>query len=181
MLRRGTLPAERREHALDVIVRNAANQETLIAELLDVSQIASGRLTLESAHFCPLDVVKMAVESVHTAAEAKRLEIVPSYAWPMAPVLGDAARLQQAVTNLLTNAVRFSPKREVSLRGHRRARTAEGLDRGPRPRTGHRRVGLATRAPCSWSSSSRAARACSRPLPVREGDRSRVRARRGPR
>ncbi len=109
MLRAGTLPAERHVHALDVIVRNAANQEKLIAELLDVSRIASGRLTLESAHFCPVDVVKMAVESVHTAAEAKRLEVVPSYAWPMPPVRGDAARLQQAVTNLLANAVKFSP------------------------------------------------------------------------
>jgi signal transduction histidine kinase/ActR/RegA family two-component response regulator len=108
MLRSGALAAERRQHAFDVIVRNACHQEGLIADLLDVSRITAGRLSLGLQPVSPADVVRMAVESVQPAAEAKRLHIVTLREGPIPTIRGDAGRLQQVVTNLLTNAVKFS-------------------------------------------------------------------------
>jgi signal transduction histidine kinase len=109
MLRTGTLPDERREHALDVILRNARHQEKLVADLLDVSTINSGRLSLDFADVWPAEIARNAVESVRPAAEEKRLQIVCVQEGPLMTIRGDAARLQQVVTNLLTNAVKFSP------------------------------------------------------------------------
>ena len=108
MLQSGALPDARREHALDVILRNARNQERLIADLLDVSRITSGRLSLESKPVSPAEVVQMAVESIRPAAEAKRLHLVCVCEGPIPTIRGDAARLQQVVTSLLSNAVKFS-------------------------------------------------------------------------
>jgi signal transduction histidine kinase/CheY-like chemotaxis protein len=108
MLQSGALPDARREHALDVILRNARDQERLIADLLDVSRITSGRLSLESKPVSPAEVVQMAVESIRPAAEAKRLHLVCVCEGPIPTIRGDAARLQQVVTNLLSNAVKFS-------------------------------------------------------------------------
>jgi signal transduction histidine kinase len=109
MLRTGVLPDARREHALEVILRNARHQERLVADLLDVSTINSGRLSLEFADVWPAEITRNAVESVRPAAEAKRLHIVCVEEGPLLTIRGDAARLQQVVTNLLTNAVKFSP------------------------------------------------------------------------
>jgi signal transduction histidine kinase/CheY-like chemotaxis protein len=109
MLRSGALPDTRREHALDVILRNARHQEKLIADLLDVSRITSGCLNLDAKPVPPAEVVRMAVESVRPAAEAKQLQIVSVYEGTIPTIQGDAIRLQQVVTNLLTNAVKFSP------------------------------------------------------------------------
>jgi CheY-like chemotaxis protein len=108
MLQSGTLPPERHERALDVIVRNARLQERLIADILDVSRITSGRLNLELALVSPSEVVRMAVEAVRPAADARQVQISTVHEGSAPTIHGDSARLQQVVTNLLTNAVKFS-------------------------------------------------------------------------
>jgi signal transduction histidine kinase/CheY-like chemotaxis protein len=110
MLKTGSLADARREHALDVIVRNARHQEKLIADLLDVSRITSGRLSLDSKPVSLGDVVQSAVESVRPAAEARGLQIASVCSGSARTIRGDSARLQQVITNLLTNAVKFSPE-----------------------------------------------------------------------
>jgi signal transduction histidine kinase/ActR/RegA family two-component response regulator len=118
MLRSGSVPAERREHALQVIDRNAGAQAKLIADLLDVSRISAGHLRLNIA---PVDlplIVQMAIDSVKPAAEAKGIRIAAILEADQ-PVLGDVGRLQQVVWNLLTNGVKFSARGgvlEVALR-----------------------------------------------------------------
>jgi signal transduction histidine kinase len=109
MLASGALPAERRDHALDVIVRSARSQEKLIADLLDVGRITSGRLSLSLAPVSPADVIRMAVESVKPAADARRVQIVCTHDGRVPAIRADAGRLQQVVTNLLSNAIKFSP------------------------------------------------------------------------
>ncbi len=94
--------------AVSIIERNAKLQAELIEDLLDVSRILQGKLSL---NICPIDlaaIVQAAIETVRLAAEAKSIQIVV-LDLQVAQVLGDAVRLQQVVWNLLSNAVKFTP------------------------------------------------------------------------
>jgi signal transduction histidine kinase/ActR/RegA family two-component response regulator len=95
---------------LSVIERNARSQAQIISDLLDMSGIMSGKVRLDvQAADLPM-VVEAAINTVRPAADAKdiRLHIVLD---PLArPVRGDPNRLQQVFWNLLTYAVKFTPK-----------------------------------------------------------------------
>jgi signal transduction histidine kinase/ActR/RegA family two-component response regulator len=107
MLRSGGMALDRREHALQVIERNAAAQAKLISDLLDVSRIQAGHLRLNLVRVDPATFVQMALDSVKPAADAKGVRLV-AVLGRLEPLVGDAQRLQQVVSNLLTNAVKFS-------------------------------------------------------------------------
>jgi signal transduction histidine kinase len=109
ILRSGRVPADQREQALQIIDRNAATQAKLIADLLDVSWIRAGHARLDLAPVDPAVVLQMAVESIEPAAVAKGVE-VRTVVDGSEVVLADAARLQQVVSNLLTNSVKFSAR-----------------------------------------------------------------------
>ncbi len=108
MLRSDQVPADRRDHALQVIDRNARVQAKLVADLLDVSLIRAGRLRMNVAPVDPTVVVQMAIDSLRPAAEANRVLIAASVETSEL-VLGDAGRLHQIVSNLIANGVKFSP------------------------------------------------------------------------
>ncbi|RCJ26002.1 hypothetical protein A6770_26915 [Nostoc minutum NIES-26] len=96
--------------ALKTIERNAKLQAQLIEDLLDISRILQGKLSL---NICPVDltlVISAAMETVHLAAEAKSIEIHTTLEPNVGQVLGDSSRLQQIVWNLLSNAVKFTPE-----------------------------------------------------------------------
>lgn len=98
------------DRALETIERNARSQAQLIEDLLDVSRIISGKLCLDVKPTELMSIIKAAIDSVRPAAEAKgvKLQIVLD---PSADsILGDAARLQQVVWNLVSNAIKFTPK-----------------------------------------------------------------------
>lgn len=95
---------------LSVIERNARSQAQIISDLLDMSSIISGKVRLDVQRADLATLVQAAVDTVRPAAEAKaiRLHVVID---PLArPVRGDPNRLQQVFWNLLTNAVKFTPK-----------------------------------------------------------------------
>jgi signal transduction histidine kinase/ActR/RegA family two-component response regulator len=97
-------------NALNVIERNARAQAQIIQDLLDMSSIISGKIRLDVQRLDLASIIAATIESIRPAAEAKgiRLQIVMD---PMAgPVRGDPNRLQQVFWNLLTNAVKFTPK-----------------------------------------------------------------------
>jgi len=96
--------------ALDTIERSAGGQARMIDELLDLSRIANGKLRLNAAVDVSLTaVVDNALEAVQPAANAKNLVISRRIAGDADIVAGDADRLQQVMSNLLSNAVRFTP------------------------------------------------------------------------
>ena len=106
-LRNATLEEPARERALDSIERNARMQAQLINDLLDISRASKGKLQLEMRLVDLKQVIEGAIESVRDSMTLKNLDVHMD----LAPVLvaGDQARLQQVVTNLLTNSVQFTP------------------------------------------------------------------------
>lgn len=110
MLSSHTLEAEAAAQALQTIERNARAQVQLIEDLLDISRIITGKLRLEVRPLQASEVVMAAVDAVRPAAAAKNIRLqllLDSHAGPLS---GDSDRLQQVFWNLLTNAVKFTPK-----------------------------------------------------------------------
>jgi signal transduction histidine kinase/ActR/RegA family two-component response regulator len=110
MLRNGTIAPQKRDHALEVIERNARAQEQLISDLLDVSRVISGRLRLNVDRVDLAAVIGMAIEAVRPLAVKKGVALHTRLSALDEPLVGDADRLQQIVWNLLTNAVKFTPE-----------------------------------------------------------------------
>ena len=109
LLQQGKLDETRQKEALATIERNAQLQAQLIEDLLDISRIMQGKITLVAAPVNLAVVISAAVDTVRLAAQAKHIESVLDLG-EVAPLWGDAARLQQVVWNLLSNAVKFTPQ-----------------------------------------------------------------------
>jgi PAS domain S-box-containing protein len=109
LLQRGQLDASKTEKALATIERNAQLQSQLIDDLLDISRILRGKLSLNMVAVDLRTVISAALETVHLAAEAKSIRIHAQFAPEVGAVTGDSGRLQQVVWNLLSNAVKFTP------------------------------------------------------------------------
>lgn len=92
------------------IERNAKMQAQLIEDVLDVSRIVSGKLRLNMRP-CDLSrIIQDAVASVQPAADAKDIHVAVQVINGASSAVCDAARIQQVIWNLLTNAIKFSPK-----------------------------------------------------------------------
>src|SRR5262249_57160149 len=101
------LDATAAQRALEVIERNAYSQNQLVTDLLDVSRIITGTMTLETASVHLAPIVQAALEAVRPAADAKNIVISAALAADLRPVVADACRIQQVVWNLLANAVKL--------------------------------------------------------------------------
>src|SRR5215217_2833985 len=110
MMRLGKLNEANTERAVETIYRNAKSQTQLVADLLDVSRIISGKLRLDVRTVDLISIVNAAIDSIRPAAEAKSIHLQTMLDPAAGPISGDADRLQQIVWNLLTNAVKFTPK-----------------------------------------------------------------------
>jgi signal transduction histidine kinase len=108
MLLNGGLDPKTQLKALETINRNALLEARLISDLLDVSRIVSGRLRLDLKPVDLSSVVQAAIDSVRPQAEAKQIDFDLAKQ-ELEPVAGDSARLQQVVSNLLANAIKFTP------------------------------------------------------------------------
>ena len=113
LLRGQTLAPDQRERALETIERNAVNQAQLIEDLLDVSRIISGKLRLDVQTVELSDVVLQTIDALRIASEAKGMRVVTAIDQQAGSILGDPNRLQQVVWNLISNAIKFTPKNGV--------------------------------------------------------------------
>ncbi|MGM9485547.1 GAF domain-containing protein [Roseateles sp. NT4] len=96
---------------IDVIERSAKAQTQLIEDLLDMSRITTGKLALEVAPVSAASFTLAAVELLAPAAERAGARLSTDVALDDgAAVMGDAARLQQVVANLVSNAIKFTPR-----------------------------------------------------------------------
>lgn len=111
ILRSKRLDPTKTEQALETIERNAKLQAQLIEDLLDVSRILQGKMTLNVARVNLAAIIEAALETVRLAAEAKNIHIQIALNPISGTVSGDMNRLQQVIWNLLSNAVKFTPER----------------------------------------------------------------------
>jgi len=95
--------------ALEIIERNAKLQTQLIEDLLDVSRILRGKVSLNVAAVDLKSTIEAAMETVRLAAQAKAIQMQTDFQPDVGTVSGDAGRLQQVLWNLLSNAVKFTP------------------------------------------------------------------------
>jgi PAS domain S-box-containing protein len=108
ILRQSELPDARAREAIDSIDRNTRSQTRLIEDLLDVSRIVSGKLSIQHKAVELGAVLRSAAAVVAPSAEARSVELVVDLPAELGVVRGDASRLQQVAWNLLSNAIKFS-------------------------------------------------------------------------
>ncbi|MEH1868786.1 MAG: response regulator [Nostoc sp.] len=110
ILRSKKLDDKATSRALEAIERNAISQMQLIEDILDVSRIIRGQLRLNVSAVNLISVMEAALEAVRPLAEPKEIQLNTVLDTSVGSVYGDPARLQQIVWNLLTNAIKFTPK-----------------------------------------------------------------------
>lgn len=96
--------------ALEAIERNAKLQAQMIDDLLDVSRILREKLVLNLSPVHLRSIVEDALETVHTTANTKAIQLRTQLDETPFQVLADANRLKQVIWNLLSNAVKFTPQ-----------------------------------------------------------------------
>ena len=118
------LPADAREQ-LGMMERNIALEARLIDDLLDLTRITRGKLSLRLQPCDAHSLISLAVEIVRDEAQAKGIALERSFAAPHSGLVADPARFQQVIWNLLRNAVKFTPRG-----GHIAIRTANAPREG---------------------------------------------------
>lgn len=109
LLMSGFVTAAAVPDALQRIYRNTRLQERLVNDLLDVSRIAAGKLEVLRAPIDLVEVVRAAFDECRPAAEQKSLRLTLRCDEPRSYVLGDEQRMIQVVSNVLGNAIKFTP------------------------------------------------------------------------
>ena len=98
------------KRAIEVIERNARAQIQLIDDLLDLSRVMAGKIRLDLQQVSFVSIVEAAVDTVRPTADAKGIRLKAILGSSQDIVSADSARMQQVVWNLLTNAIKFTPK-----------------------------------------------------------------------
>jgi len=109
LLSDGKLDKQQTANAIETIARNAQAQGRLIDELLDISRILTGKLSLDLRAVNLPPLIQAVVDDVRPAANAKSIHLKAAFDSEIGTILGDPDRLQQIVWNLLTNAIKFTP------------------------------------------------------------------------
>ncbi|WBY00381.1 PAS domain-containing protein [Ramlibacter tataouinensis] len=104
------LPESARHKAAEVVQRQAHAMKALLDELLDVSRLTLGRLSLERQPVAVASVIQTALEATRPLVQAASHELLVRLPPPAVQVDGDPMRLAQVVSNLVTNAAKYTPE-----------------------------------------------------------------------
>ncbi len=110
LLRGGTLDEEKTQRALEVIERNVLSQAQLIDDLVDVSRVVSGKFRLDVRPIDLAPVIRAAADAQGPASDAKMIRMKLVLDERVGMISGDSERIQQVMWNLISNAIKFTPK-----------------------------------------------------------------------
>ncbi|GAB4397900.1 MAG: hypothetical protein OHK0048_07750 [Rhodoferax sp.] len=114
------LSAAERDHYTRTLLSSGQTLQRLLDDILDLSRIEAGKLTLESRAFSPLALMHEVQSLFSSAAQAKGLQLTVQWqgeAPPPVALLGDALRLRQMLSNLVGNAIKFTAQGFVRIEG----------------------------------------------------------------
>lgn len=102
------IAGEDHDRYLDVIQSEAQKMDAMVLQMLDLSRLEAGRVRLKTENFSLLKLLKTIAETMAPMAEAKELKIGWDYTEECCPT-ADLCRIRQVITNLLSNAIRYTP------------------------------------------------------------------------
>lgn len=97
------------QEALQIIARNARSQQRIIDDLLDISRVIYGKLMLKKEPVDAWEITRRTTDILRPTIEEKKIILTVQPPDEPLPVLADPVRLEQIVTNLLNNAMKFTP------------------------------------------------------------------------
>jgi PAS domain S-box-containing protein len=133
MLRQARVDPSHQERALDTMARNARALTRMVEDLLDVSRIVAGKMMVDRRPVNLVSVIAETVESFQQEAKAKSVDLVPHTDTSLCVVSADPGRMQQALMNLLGNALRYTPaggRVDIHLSTHADRATIQVRDTG---------------------------------------------------
>ena len=103
------IAADKQEHYLDVILEETQRMDGMVLEMLDLSRLEAGKVRLASDRFSLLELTRSVVDKLSLLVEEKALMV--KYVWAHdCDITADEGRICQAVTNLVSNAIKYSPR-----------------------------------------------------------------------
>jgi PAS domain S-box-containing protein len=103
----GDISPEQREH-LEIILRNVHQLRSMVDDLLEVNRAAAGKLTIDLRCIAPAEMIEGVVETFRLSG-TKAMRFSADIPGDLPPVLADPARVREVITNLLDNAVKYTP------------------------------------------------------------------------
>lgn len=111
---------DKQKNYIQKIDSSAKSLLTIINDILDFSKIEAGKLTIEKVEFDLFQVIESVVSLVEFKAHEKNLEIIVSYGGDIGKnFYGDSLRITQILTNLMSNAVKFTDEGEIGIYIHK--------------------------------------------------------------
>ena len=108
---------DRQRNSLARVQRQSKRLAALINDLLDISRIESGRIQMDQAPISLLEIVTQRIEEIRPQADEKSIQLVLTAPESVSQILGDEARIGQVFTNLIGNAIKFTPNNgEVNIK-----------------------------------------------------------------
>ena len=108
---------DRQRNSLTRVQRQSKRLAALINDLLDISRIESGRIQMEQTPISILDIVTQRIEEIRPQADEKSIQLDLTAPESVPQIFGDEARMGQVFTNLIGNAIKFTPNNgEVSVK-----------------------------------------------------------------
>jgi signal transduction histidine kinase len=120
----GELP-ERAKQILERVQSNGAHLLGLINDVLDLSKLEAGELSLVLDEYSMRNIIEQAVGTTYSLAHAKDLVITQDIEEPLPLARGDERRLVQVLLNIISNAIKFTDKGGVTIRARARAEMFE--------------------------------------------------------
>jgi len=116
----GSLTPQERSEYLGIVARNSRSLSRIVDDILDLSKVEAGLLTLEKIAFCPRILLKDIVTLFSERARRKGLNIELKIADEVpASLISDPMRIRQIIANLLSNSLKFTEQGHVSIEMNR--------------------------------------------------------------